>query len=376
MTMFVLPRTAGRPPGSASPPRGNSGAPLSVTGPSACVREMFRRHKPAAGLDVVVVPRREFLDAAFASLEVDYPRCLGRRARRRPRPRRAAAGVAARAVLARFAGYKFCCRRCSRASCRFAPSCSAYMARGHRRGTAPGGAGWRCGGSRRCHPFGGRLRSRSAETSMITMEHRVLLAVVLLLRWCSSATRRCFRRRSRQQGTASTGQSGRASTLPAADRHRRPRHRRRAAGADRARCRGRARRRDRRARDRRRDDDACTAMFSNRGGRARGAGSSRTTETGPARRSRARESAARTTPRRSRCRRRCRASATAEQRALPGRPATRSRRADARSTHRRRSSFECRRRIEAAARKKFRFQPQSLHRHVRRRRASGAARQP
>ena len=35
-------------------------------------RELFRRHKPDAGLDVVVVPRREFLAADFPSLERDF----------------------------------------------------------------------------------------------------------------------------------------------------------------------------------------------------------------------------------------------------------------------------------------------------------------
>jgi len=31
-------------------------------------RELFRRQKPVAGLDIVLVPRREMLDAPFASL--------------------------------------------------------------------------------------------------------------------------------------------------------------------------------------------------------------------------------------------------------------------------------------------------------------------
>jgi ribonuclease P protein component len=35
-------------------------------------REVFRRHKMDAGLDIVIVPRREMLDAPFASLEADY----------------------------------------------------------------------------------------------------------------------------------------------------------------------------------------------------------------------------------------------------------------------------------------------------------------
>jgi ribonuclease P protein component len=42
-------------------------------------RELFRRHKIADPLDVVVVPRREMLDAPFASLEADYLDALARR---------------------------------------------------------------------------------------------------------------------------------------------------------------------------------------------------------------------------------------------------------------------------------------------------------
>ena len=60
-------------------------------------REVFRRNKPVEGLDVVVVPRREMLDALFTSLEADYRAALdsrhttaagARRPRRRSTPRR------------------------------------------------------------------------------------------------------------------------------------------------------------------------------------------------------------------------------------------------------------------------------------------------
>jgi ribonuclease P protein component len=62
-------------------------------------REIFRRNKIAEGLDIVVMPRREMLDASFSSLEADYQDILARRDRavaardrrvtrgdRRPRP--------------------------------------------------------------------------------------------------------------------------------------------------------------------------------------------------------------------------------------------------------------------------------------------------
>jgi ribonuclease P protein component len=45
-------------------------------------REVFRRQKVAAGLDVVVVPRREMLHAPFASLEAEYRAAIDRGRRR------------------------------------------------------------------------------------------------------------------------------------------------------------------------------------------------------------------------------------------------------------------------------------------------------
>jgi ribonuclease P protein component len=46
-------------------------------------RELFRHHK-IAGLDIVIVPRREMLDAPFAAVEADYLGCLQRRDHGRP----------------------------------------------------------------------------------------------------------------------------------------------------------------------------------------------------------------------------------------------------------------------------------------------------
>jgi ribonuclease P protein component len=61
------------------------------------VREIFRRARPAGGLDIVVIPRRELLDAPYASLEAEFSTLLEHRGRAgagqsRPRsrgPRRA-----------------------------------------------------------------------------------------------------------------------------------------------------------------------------------------------------------------------------------------------------------------------------------------------
>ena len=49
-------------------------------------REVFRRNKIGEGLDIVIVARREMLDASFASLETDYLSALERRRRERSRP--------------------------------------------------------------------------------------------------------------------------------------------------------------------------------------------------------------------------------------------------------------------------------------------------
>src|SRR6266576_2013758 len=43
------------------------------------IREVFRRNKIADGFDVVVVPRRELLDATLTVLEADYRNLLERR---------------------------------------------------------------------------------------------------------------------------------------------------------------------------------------------------------------------------------------------------------------------------------------------------------
>jgi ribonuclease P protein component len=56
------------------------------------VRELFRHHKPEHPLDVVVVPRREFLDAPYPSLEREFSALLERagnaNGRSSPRPGR------------------------------------------------------------------------------------------------------------------------------------------------------------------------------------------------------------------------------------------------------------------------------------------------
>ena len=42
-------------------------------------RELFRHHKPLGGLDIVVIPRREMLDASYVTLEAEFRALLDRR---------------------------------------------------------------------------------------------------------------------------------------------------------------------------------------------------------------------------------------------------------------------------------------------------------
>ncbi len=84
MTLFVLAN------GSASPRLGvaatrKMGSAVERNRAKRLARDIFRRHKVAAGLDIVVVPRRDMLDAPFANLEADYHATLERCARERSR---------------------------------------------------------------------------------------------------------------------------------------------------------------------------------------------------------------------------------------------------------------------------------------------------
>jgi ribonuclease P protein component len=45
------------------------------------IREVFRRNKIAAGFDVVVIPKRDLLDASLSTIEADYRTLLERRLR-------------------------------------------------------------------------------------------------------------------------------------------------------------------------------------------------------------------------------------------------------------------------------------------------------
>ena len=90
MTVFVLPNDGAAARLGVAATR-KIGSSVDRNRAKRLAREVFRRHKIAAGLDIVIVPRREMLDAPFASLEADYHAALERSGRKPPpssRPRR------------------------------------------------------------------------------------------------------------------------------------------------------------------------------------------------------------------------------------------------------------------------------------------------
>jgi ribonuclease P protein component len=98
MTLFVVANGAAAPRFGVAATR-KLGSAVERNRAKRISREIFRRHKVTAGLDIVVVPRREMLDASFATLESDYLSVLERRTHARPRPprREVRGGGAARA---------------------------------------------------------------------------------------------------------------------------------------------------------------------------------------------------------------------------------------------------------------------------------------
>src|SRR5688500_11050937 len=87
MTLFVV-NNAGKGPRLGIAATRKLGSAVVRNRAKRLARELFRKQKPPAGLDVIIVPRREMLDASFASLEADYTTTLARRDRDQPHPRR------------------------------------------------------------------------------------------------------------------------------------------------------------------------------------------------------------------------------------------------------------------------------------------------
>ena len=77
MTCFVLPNELGtsRLGIAASHKIGNA---VVRNRAKRLVRELFRSHKLLTGIDIVVIPRREMIDASWPNLEADYRAALQR----------------------------------------------------------------------------------------------------------------------------------------------------------------------------------------------------------------------------------------------------------------------------------------------------------
>lgn len=88
MTLFVMPNGTGAPRFGVAATR-KLGSAVERNRAKRRARELFRRRKNIGGLDIVIVPRREMLDAPFATLEADYCSLLDRR---NESPRREARG--------------------------------------------------------------------------------------------------------------------------------------------------------------------------------------------------------------------------------------------------------------------------------------------
>ena len=78
-TVFILPNTCGVGRLGIAATKKLGGA-VQRNRAKRLIREVFRRNK-IAGFDVVVIPKRDLLDASLSTLETDYRALLERRLR-------------------------------------------------------------------------------------------------------------------------------------------------------------------------------------------------------------------------------------------------------------------------------------------------------
>lgn len=79
MTMFTRERETGPARLGIAATR-KMGAAVERNRAKRLVRELFRHNKPVTAQDVVVVPRREILEAPYERIEVEFKSLLARRA--------------------------------------------------------------------------------------------------------------------------------------------------------------------------------------------------------------------------------------------------------------------------------------------------------
>jgi ribonuclease P protein component len=81
-TVFILPNGGGVGRLGIAATRKLGGA-VQRNRAKRLIREVFRRNKIAHGFDVVVIPKRDLLDASLSDIEADYRALIERRLRRR-----------------------------------------------------------------------------------------------------------------------------------------------------------------------------------------------------------------------------------------------------------------------------------------------------